>query len=78
MYCEKQDKLYMSALYPCKGEFLEKKKVKFYAKLRLKELGIFFPSSKIWVVHWIIIIICQQEAKNQDIKTDQTYSRTKP
>lgn len=51
MYCEKQDKLYMSALYPCKGEFLEKKEVNFYAKLRLKELGIFFPSSKIWVVH---------------------------
>lgn len=44
---EKQQKLLISALYPYRGDFLEKKRVKFYAKLRLKEFSIFFPSSRI-------------------------------
>lgn len=76
MYYKKQHNYDISTLY--RVEYLEKKKVKPYSKFRLKEFGIFFPSSKIQAVHWIIIIICQQEAKDQDIKTDHTFSQTKP
>lgn len=72
---EMQQKLLISALYPHRGDFLEKTTVKLYVKLR--GFCVFFPSSRNQVVHWIIIIICQQEAKNQD-KTDHTYSQTKP